>query len=231
VIVVATEQAKEAAKPLSLSVFNAQGQSVGTVEVDPAELGGKINKQLLHEVVLMYLANRRAGTHSTLRRGEVSGSTKKLFRQKGTGNARVGPRRTNKRRGGGTAKGPKPRDYEYHLPKQAVRAATRMAILSKLQDQETVVIDELKLPEIKTQQVAEILGALNLDGASCLIGLGASDIDAEKRVYKSARNIRGVAVAPAKDFNAYDVLKPKRLLLTRAALQELVKNAKWSAAK
>lgn len=224
----ATETAPTAS--LSLSVVNAQGQSVGTIEVDPAELGGKINKQLLHEVVLMYLANRRAGTHSTLRRGEVSGSTKKLFRQKGTGNARVGPRRTNKRRGGGTAKGPKPRDYEYHLPKKAVRAATRMALLSKLQDKEAVIVDELKLPEIKTKQMAEVLDALSLGGLTCLIGLGATDIDEEKRVYKSARNIRGVAVVPAKDFNAYDVLKPKRLLLTRAALQELVKNTKWNPA-
>src|SRR5688572_3252544 len=130
--------------PLNLTVFNAQGQSVGAVEIDPAELGGKINKQLLHEVVLMYRANARAGTHSTLRRGQVAGSTKKLFRQKGTGNARVGTRRTNKRRGGGTAKGPKPRDYSYSLPKKAVRAATRMALLSKLQDNETVVVDALK---------------------------------------------------------------------------------------
>src|SRR4051794_5889536 len=140
--------------------MNTQGQSVGTVEIDPAEFGGKINKQLLHDVVLMYLANQRAGTHSTLRRGEVSGSTKKLFRQKGTGNARVGPRRSNKRRGGGTAKGPKPRDYEYHLPKKAVRAATRMAVLSKLQDKEAVIIDGLKVAEIKTKAMAEILGKL-----------------------------------------------------------------------
>src|SRR5881396_3861787 len=144
-------------QPISLPVMNAEGQSVGTVEIDPAEFGGKINKQLLHDVVLMYLANQRAGTHSTLRRGEVAGSTKKLFRQKGTGNARVGTRRTNKRKGGGTAKGPKPRDYEYHHPKKVVRAATRMALLSKLQDQETVVVDEIKLPEIKTRQMIEIM--------------------------------------------------------------------------
>ena len=108
----------------------------------------------------MYLANQRAGTHSTLRRGEVAGSTKKLFRQKGTGNARVGTRRTNKRRGGGTAKGPKPRDYEYHLPKKAVRAATRMAILSKFQDNEAVIVDDLTLPEIKTKEMADVLKAL-----------------------------------------------------------------------
>src|SRR6202011_719212 len=174
---------------LTLNVYNRQGDAVGTVEVDPAEFGGTINKQLLHDVVIQHLANQRAGTHSTLRRGEVSGSTKKLFRQKGTGNARVGTRRTNKRRGGGTAKGPNPRDYEYHLPKKAVRAATRMALLSKLQDQETVVVDELKLPEIKTKQVADVLRALNLEGVTCLISLGATDIDEDKRVYKSARNI------------------------------------------
>src|SRR5207245_10618786 len=103
---------------LSIDVYNRQGETVGKVEIDPADCGGEVNRQLLHDVVLMHLANQRAGTHSTLRRGEVAGSTKKLFRQKGTGNARVGTRRTNKRRGGGTAKGPKPRDYEYHLPKK-----------------------------------------------------------------------------------------------------------------
>src|SRR5687768_17729260 len=132
----------------------------------------------------MYLANQRAGTHSTLRRGEVAGSTKKLFRQKGTGNARVGTRRSNKRRGGGTAKGPKPRDYEYHLPKKAVRAATRMAILSKFQDNEAIVIDRLSPDEIaadgdkskpKTRQMAGILKNLKLAGQTCLIGLADRD--------------------------------------------------------
>ncbi len=216
-------------KPLSLNVYNSAGQAVGSVEIDPAELGGKVNRQLLHEVVLMHLANQRAGTHSTKRRGEVAGSTRKLFRQKGTGNARVGPRRTNKRRGGGTAKGPKPRDYEYHLPKKAVRAATRMALLSKFQDQETVVVDELKLPDIKTKQMVSVLQALNLAGATCLVGLGGKDIDEQKTIYKSARNIAGVQVSPATQLNAYNLLRPKRLLLTRAALEELCKNAKWSA--
>src|SRR5437899_951415 len=151
---------------IAVPVFNARGEQTGTVEVDAAEFGGKINKQLLHDVVLMFEANQRAGTHSTLRRGEVAGSTKKLFRQKGTGNARVGPRRTNKRRGGGTAKGPKPRDYEYHLPKKAVRASTRMAILSKFQDNEAVIIDDLALPEIKTKQIAGILKSLKLGDLS-----------------------------------------------------------------
>src|SRR5438874_9232757 len=142
---------------LNLNVYNRLGESVGSVEIDPAEFGGSVNRQLLHDVVVMHLANQRAGTHSTLRRGEVAGSTRKLFRQKGTGRARAGTKRTNKRRGGGTAKGPKPRDYEYHLPKKAVRAATRMAILSKFQDDEAVVLEDLKLPEIATRYMAEIL--------------------------------------------------------------------------
>jgi large subunit ribosomal protein L4 len=207
---------------LTLNVYNRQGASVGTVEVDPAEFGGKINRQLLHDVVLMHLANQRAGTHSTLRRGEVAGSTKKLFRQKGTGNARVGTRRSNKRKGGGTAKGPKPRDYEYHLPKKAVRTATRMAILSKFQDQEAIILDDLTLTEVKTKQVAGILKALKLQDTTCLIGTAKLD----PIVYKSARNIRGVEVAPASEFNAYTVLRQKRLVLTRAALDALRKGGK-----
>ena len=210
---------------VSLNVYNRQGESVGTVEIDPAEFGGKVNKQLLHEVVLMYLANRRAGTHSTKRRGEVAGSTRKLFRQKGTGNARVGTRRTNKRKGGGTAKGPKPRDYSYRMPKKAVRAATRMALLSKFQDQETVILDELTLPEIKTREMAAILKALKLEGTTCLIGTAGRD----PVVYKSARNIPGVEVLPAAEFNTYAVLRPKRLLLTRAALEELRHKARQPA--
>src|SRR5436853_919791 len=170
---------------LNLNVYNRHGESVGTVEVDPAEFGGEVNRQLLHDVVVMHLANQRAGTHSTLRRGEVAGSTKKLFRQKGTGNARVGNRRTNKRRGGGTAKGPKPRDYEFHMPKKAVRAATRMAILSKFVDNEAVIVDDLNLTEVKTRQIAALIKALKLKGVTCLVGTAAYD----KNTYLSGRNI------------------------------------------
>ncbi len=202
---------------LTLNVYNKAGDSVGTVEVDPAEFGGKVNRQLLHDVVLMHLANQRAGTHSTLRRGEVAGSTRKVFRQKGTGNARVGTRRTNKRRGGGTAKGPKPRDYEYHLPKKAVRAATRMALLSKFQDNETVIVEDLALPEAKTKQMAGILKSLRLKDTTTLIGTA----DYDEAVYKAARNLDGVLVSPAAEFNAYTVLRQKRLLLTREALEKL----------
>jgi len=224
---------------IKLDVFNAKGETVGNIEIDPNEFGGKINRQLLHDVVVMHENNQRQGTHSTLRRGQVAGSTKKLFRQKGTGNARVGTKRTNKRVGGGTAKGPKPRDYEYHLPKKAVRAATRMAILSKFADGECVVVDEFALAGPKTKEMAGLLKAikvgtrvvkkvengveqnvekdLTLFDTTVLIGTDKMD----PNVYKSGRNIEGVKVLPAAEFNAFVVLKQKRLLLTKAALESL----------
>lgn len=225
----------------SVPVFNRQGQEVGTVTVNADDLGGKISPRLLHDAVLMYEANQRAGTHHTLRRGEVAGSTKKLFRQKGTGNARAGTKRTNKRRGGGTAKGPKPRDYSYALPKKALRAATKMALLAKIRDKETIIVDDFGLSEIKTKEIAGVLTALKLRGiekpstkklaegetapkpkkvnVSCLIGTEKID----SVVYKSARNLPGVTVLPASDLNAYEVLRPKRLVLTKAALEQLTK--------
>jgi large subunit ribosomal protein L4 len=218
--------------PISVPVLNRAGQEVGTVQIDPKEFGGKISKQLMHDVVLMYRANQRAGTHSTLRRGQVAGSTKKIFRQKGTGNARAGTKRTNKRRGGGTAKGPKPRDYSYSIPKKAVRAATRMAILSKFRDGEAVVLDDLTLAGPKTKDVVAVLKAIKIGKKTNAAGverdktlldttvlIGTAGLD--QNVYRSARNIEGVQVLPAGEFNCYTVLKQKRLLLTRAALEFL----------
>ena len=221
----------EVTASITVPVVNRAGAEVGTVSIDPAEFGGKISRQLMHDVVLMYLANQRAGTHHTLRRGQVAGSTKKLFRQKGTGNARAGTKRTNKRRGGGTAKGPKPRDYEYHLPKKAVKAATRMAVLSKLRDGQVVILDELALAAPKTKEITGLLKAIKvgkktteqgekdvtLADTTVLIGTDKLDLN----VYKSARNIEGVKVLPAAEFNCYTVLKHKKLVLTRAALEAL----------
>ncbi len=213
----ASEHIENVTGTIAVPLFNRTGQQVGTVDIDPNDFGGKISTRLMHEAVLMYQASARAGTHSTLRRGQVAGSTKKVFKQKGTGNARIGTKRTNKRRGGGTAKGPKPRDYSYRMPKKAVRAATRMAILSKLRDAETIVIDDMNLTGIKTKEVAGMLKALNLTGMSCLIGTDKLD----QVVYKSARNIKGVKVLPAGEFNTYIVLRQKRLLLTKSALEAL----------
>jgi large subunit ribosomal protein L4 len=218
---------------ITVPVVNKTGAEVGSITVDPKDFGGKISKQLMHEAVLMFLANQRAGTHSTLRRGEVAGSTKKLFRQKGTGNARAGTKRTNKRRGGGTAKGPKPRDYYYRLPKKAVRAANRMAVLSKIVDKEIIVIDDFALAAPKTKEVFGLLKALKvgkktteggekdvtLADTTVLIGTNGLDLN----IYRSARNIDGVQVMPVAEFNCYSVLRKKRLLVTKAALEAFIK--------
>ncbi len=207
--------------------MNGQGQNVGTVEVDPADFGGKINKQLLHEVVLMYLANHRAGTHSTLRRGEVAGSTKKVFRQKGTGNARVGNKRTNKRRGGGTAKGPKPRDYEYHLPKKAVRAATRMAILEPAARQRS---RHRRRPEVRRDQ-DETNGQRPQESATRRRRLAWSASRPAKSTTTRQSTCRH-AISAAWPCRRHRLLTPTTcssrsdLLLTRAALEELRKGSK-----
>jgi large subunit ribosomal protein L4 len=223
----------------TLKVLNRQGQEAGSVTIDAADFGGKISPRLMHEAVLMYEANQRQGTHHTLRRGQVAGSTKKLFRQKGTGNARAGTKRTNKRRGGGTAKGPKPRDYSYALPKKALKLATRMAILSKIRDNAAVIVDDFGLAAIKTKDMAGILKSLSLREVPGPAPAPAAEGETPKKpkkknlslligtdkidpvVYKSARNLEGVRVLPASDFNAYEVLRPKRLVLTRAALDAL----------
>ncbi len=130
---------------VTLPVYDRKGAEVGKIDVDPATIAPKINKQLLHDAIVMYLANKRQGTKRTKGRGEVSGSTRKLYRQKGTGNARVGSRRAPQRRGGGHAMQLRPRSFYYRMPKKAVRAATRMAIASKIQDGEVVVIDKLEM--------------------------------------------------------------------------------------
>jgi large subunit ribosomal protein L4 len=201
----------------TLPVFNISGDEVGTYEIDPAEVAPRISKQLLHDVVVMYEANLRQGSHCAKTRGQVSGSTKKMYRQKGTGNARAGSKRTNIRRGGGVARTIKPRDYSYRLPKKAIKLATRMAIASKIADNELVVVDALSLESPKTKQVATALKALGLDGLSTLVVLGAPD----QSVYLSARNIEGVSVSPVRDLNALSVLKPRRMLVTREALDRI----------
>jgi large subunit ribosomal protein L4 len=226
---------------LTVPVFNRAGEKVGEETIDPADFGGAVNKQLLHDVVLMHLAARRVGTVNTRGRADVAGSGKKLFRQKGTGNARVGAKRTNKRKGGGVAFARRNRDYRYSMPKKAVRTAIRMALLSKFQDGQALVLDGLTLEAPRTKEVVQTLRALRrpdltdaesapaegetkqqalrrtLDGRTILIGLPTND----PVVYRSARNIEGVQIAPVAEFNTYDILKQRYLLLTREALAAL----------
>ncbi len=202
---------------ISLPIRNASGEQVGTYEFDPAELAPGINKQLLHDVVVMYEANRRVGTVKTKSRGEVAGSTRKLYRQKGTGRARAGARRTPIRRGGGHTFAKRPKDWGYRLPKKAVRLATRMALLSKFLDNEVTLLEGLSISQPKTRTIASLLKALGLDTQTCLLAIENYDVN----IWKSARNIPTLEVLPAKDLNAYVLLRQKQLLLTTAALDQL----------
>ncbi len=204
---------------ITLPVYNSSGAEVGKVDVDPATIAPKINKQLLHDAVVMYLANLRQGTKKTKGRGEVSGSTRKLYRQKGTGNARVGSRRTPQRRGGGHAMQLVPRSFYYRLPKKAIRSATRMAIASKLMDGEVVVIDQLEMAAPKTKELASVLKSLGLSGLTTLVATS----DYAANVHLSGRNIPGVTVTRVADLNALCLIRPRKVLLTKAAL-ELIKS-------
>jgi len=204
-----------------LTVYDRKGKKVGTYNVEPTDFAPRINKQLLHDAVVMYQANLRQGSHKTKTRGEVSGSTRKLYRQKGTGNARMGHRRSGIRRGGGHIFAIKPRDYSYRLPRKALQLATRMALASKVQDDELVVIDDLHFEAPKTKDMASILKTLGCGQDSVLVTTAEHDTN----VYKSARNIADVSVSPAGELNALRVLGSRRLLVTRAALDLLKEKA------
>jgi large subunit ribosomal protein L4 len=201
----------------SLTVYNRTGKEVGKYEIDLAELAPRINKQLLHDVVVMYQSNLRLGTAKTKSRGEVAGTTKKMYRQKGTGNARAGSRRSGIRRGGGHIFAKRPRDWTYRLPRKAVQLATRMALAAKLRDDEVTLIDDLAFDTPKTKDMAAILKALKLNGNSLLVATAKHDLN----VFKSARNIDRVTVSPVSDLNALNLLSPRRVLITKAALDAL----------
>lgn len=204
-----------------LSVLDRKGKQVGTVNVEPADFAPRINRQLLHDAVVMYQANQRQGTHKTKSRGEVSGSTKKMYRQKGTGNARMGSKRSGIRRGGGHIHKVVPRDYSYRLPRKALQLATRMALAAKLMDDEIVVIDELKFDEPKTRSMASVLEHVGCDGDSLLIATSQYD----QNVFKSARNIHRVSISPAAELNALSLLTSGKLLITKDALEGLKEKA------
>ncbi len=205
----------------SLPVYDRSGNEVGRYDVEPTDLAPRINKQLMHDAVVMYQANQRVGSTKTKSRGEVRGATQKMYRQKGTGRARAGSRRSGVRRGGGHIFARQPRDYAYRLPRKAVQAATRMAIASKIRDDELVVIDELQFDEPKTREMVGILKALQLGGVPTLVATESYDVN----VYKSARNIERVAVSPASDLNALNVLTAHKLLVTKDALDAIRQRA------
>ena len=203
---------------ISVSIRDMSGSESGTYEFDSADLADGVNRQLLHDAAVMYEANRRVGTVQTKSRGMVQGSTKKLFRQKGTGRARAGNARTPVRRGGGHAFGKKPRDYSYRMPRKSLRLATRMALLSKFQDGQAILLSQWDCSGPKTRVVAESLKSLGVAGGSVLLATDRVD----GNLWRSARNIEGVRVLPAGDLNAWDLLRHRNLVVTVAAMDQLL---------
>jgi large subunit ribosomal protein L4 len=190
--------------------------AVGQVEVPAAVLAGPVREGLLHEMVKSQLASRRAGTHSTKTRGFVSGGGKKPWKQKGTGRARAGSIRSPLWAGGAVIFGPHPRDYSYHLPKSARRAALRSALSARHGDGKLVVVDALTLTEPKTKQMVECLRGLGIEGSALVVLAAPNDA-----VMRAARNLPHVKVLLVGGVNVYDVLKHATLIMTRDALEQL----------
>ena len=201
-------------------VYNQDGQTVGEIELSDKVFGSEVNEALLHQAVVMHLASLRRGTHDTKTRAEVSGGGKKPWRQKGTGRARAGSNRSPLWRHGGVVFGPHPRSYRFSMPKKARRVALRSALSSKLGEQDLIVLDSLQMAEPKTKAMARILENLKATRSAFLVTAGP-----DENVMKSARNIAGVKAAPVGNINVYDVLKHKKLVLTKdavAAVEEVL---------
>ncbi len=198
---------------IELAVYDTRGKEVEKLELEEARFGGEVRKVLLKDAIIMYEANRRAGTACTKTRAEVKGTGKKPWAQKHTGRARAGSLRSPLFRGGGVVFGPKPRDYSYHMPRKARRQALRSALLGKLLDAEVKVIDKLEFSKPSTKKMVSLLKALGIEG-SCLVV--AEDND--HTIWKSARNVPGLKVMKATQLNAYEIIKHRRLLITRSEL-------------
>ncbi|MEW6517469.1 MAG: 50S ribosomal protein L4 [candidate division FCPU426 bacterium] len=199
-----------------LKIVNRENQPVGEVTVSEKVFGAKVNKHLLWEAVQSHLANKRRGTSSTKTRGEVSGGGAKPWRQKGTGRARAGSNRSPLWYKGGTVFGPKPRDYSWLLPQRQRQQALRSALSAKVADGEVVVLDELKLAQIKTKLLAGILQKLNLSGKTTMVLA-----QADETVRRSGRNIGTLRILNPENINTYDLVNCDHLLLTRDAVNRL----------
>ncbi|HHT9145391.1 MAG: 50S ribosomal protein L4 [Candidatus Brocadiaceae bacterium] len=202
---------------MEIPVYSKEGEKVDNLQLDDEKFGGPIHKKLLRDAVIMYEANKRQGTASTKTKGEVAGGGRKPWAQKHTGRARAGSIRSPLWKGGGVSHGPKPRDYSFSIPKKARRLALYTALSAKARDNELVVIDDLNFDVPKTRQMVSILKALNIDNSSCLIVIPK----ANETVWKSARNIPSVKVMTSTELNAYEVLRPKKVLLTKEALSSI----------
>lgn len=202
---------------IDVPVYNMSGEQTGTVAVDEAVLGGRVRMDLLKQAVVMWQLNQRQGSARTKSRGMVQGSTRKLFRQKGTGNARMGASRTVIRRGGGVAFAKKERSFRKDMPRRMRQLARNSALLAKLKADAVLVIDPLSMEKPKTKVFSSMLKAIGADGG-CLLALDA----ANQAVYKSGRNIPKTDIRQVHELNAYEILRRKKLLFTRPAFEAVL---------
>lgn len=197
-----------------VAVYDISGKTVGQIELSENTFGQPVNAAVLHEVVKAYLANQRQGTQSALTRGEVRGGGRKIYRQKGTGNARHHGNRAPQFRHGGVVFAPKPRDYVINVPKKIRRLAFKSAMTSKLNAGEIIVVDEIKLAEPKTKLMAKVLGNFDLKGWTMLVLPGR-----DETLVRASGNIEKLQTSYVNTLNVYDILKAGKIILTKDALK------------
>ncbi|MFH1783943.1 MAG: 50S ribosomal protein L4 [bacterium] len=199
-----------------VNLYNIKGENLGKVKLEDAIFAPKVNKDLLHEAVTMYLANKRKGLASTKTRGEVSGGGAKPWKQKGTGRARAGSNRSPIWRHGGTTFGPKPRDYSYTMPKKKKKLALKGALSAKLKDKGIVVLESLDMVEPKTKFMYRVLDKLHATDRALLVVTEVTD-----SIRRFSQNIKALRVCTVKTLNAYDVLDSHKIIIARDAVQSL----------
>ena len=199
----------------NVSVYNIEGKEVGSIELNDAVFGVEVNEHLVHMAVVNQLANNRQGTQSAKTRSEVSGGGRKPWRQKGTGHARQGSTRAPQWTGGGVVFAPVPRDYSFKMNKKEKRAALKSVLTSKVQENKFIVLDELKLAEVKTKEMKKVLDNLKVNNALVIIG------DDSENVALSARNIAGVQTASVNTINVFDMLKYNTIIATKTSVASI----------
>jgi len=200
---------------VEVPVYSPSGEVVKNIEISDGVFAIPFNEAVVHQAVVRQQANARQGTASTKTRAEVAGSGRKLFRQKHTGMARAGNKKSSLRRGGGITFGPKPRSYRQDMPKKMRQLALRCALSAKTRDEELRVLEELKLDQPKTKQMAGILAALGIDSTTLIV----TD-KPEENIIKSSRNLAGIKTIPANILNVVDILSYKMLLMTEPAVRK-----------
>lgn len=198
-----------------VDVLNSSGTKVSQVDLNDEIYNVPVKKSVLHDVVTMQLANRRAGSASTKHRSDVAGSTRKLFRQKGTGRARRGNIKSPLLRGGGVAFGPKPKSWGYKVPKKVRKLALKMALSSKFKDDDILILDQFELDQVKTKVFSKVAGNLKMENALIVI-----DQENEK-LELSSRNLPEFKVMRFEGLNVYDILKHRTLVLLEASVKAI----------